>query len=139
MTSTHRTTIATRISQCLVATALMTGIAFGAGATAAAEREWDLGAYDECMDEAVPRPATAEQFEEALRACCIASGGVVVETSNAGNAIVHCQAPAPEAENVPGQPGQPTEPPPVLQNPPAQPSNPLIPTPRGPNSGTLAP
>jgi hypothetical protein len=138
MTSTKHTTIATRIGQCLAATTLMTGLAIGAAAVASAEREWDLGAYDECMDDAVPRPATAEQFEEALRACCIASGGVVVETSNAGNPIVHCQAPAPEAENVPQPPGQ-TEPPPVLQNPPAQPSNPLIPTPRGPNSGTLAP
>ena len=138
MQSTHHTTIAARVGQCLAATALMAAIAIGAAATAGAEREWDLGAYDDCMDDAVPRPATAEQFEEALRACCIASGGVVAETSNAGNQVVHCQAPAPEAENVPGEPGQ-TTPPPVLQTPPAQPSNPLIPTPRGPNSGTLAP
>jgi len=138
MTSTRCTTLATRVSQCLAATALISGFAIGMAATTTAAREWDLGAYDECMDDAVPRPATAEQFEEALRACCIASGGVVAETSNAGNATVHCQAPAPEADNVP-QPAGPTEPPPVLQNPPEPPSNPLIPTPRGPNSGTLAP
>ena len=135
MTSTNLTTIATRVSQCLAATALMAAIAIGAAATAGAERVWDLDEYDKCMANwNLNDEQTLNQWEEWRRfqqGCCLNSGGVWdAEYST-------CTAPAPEAENVPQPPGQPTEPPPVLQNPPAQPSNPLIPTPRGPNSGTV--
>jgi hypothetical protein len=133
MTATHRTTTAARIGQCVAATALMAGLAFGAAATAGAEREWDLAQNDKCIeDNWPPGNYTLEQLDTVFQYCCITSGGVWNASTS------DCNAPPPEAENVPGEPGQPT-PPSVLQNPPAQPSNPLIPTPRGPNSDTLAP
>ena len=127
MTSTNHTTIATRVSQCLAATALMAGLAIGTAAIASAEREWDLGVYDDCMKGEDPGN------QSMVRTCCLLSGGVWVDRKIGQPG--YCTAPAP-LQNPEGQPG-PTEPPPVLQNPPAQPSSPLIPTPRGPNSGTL--
>jgi hypothetical protein len=136
MTSTNRTTIATRVGQCLAVTALIAGIAFGSAATAGAEPVWDLDEYDKCMEQ-FPGDETPEENIATEKACCAASGGVWAPTPTYPN-VGDCTAPPPEpeAENVPQPPGETTTPP-VLQNPPAQPSNPLIPVPRGPNSGTL--
>jgi hypothetical protein len=140
MTPTNRTTIGTRVSQCMAATALIAGIAFGATPIAGAERVWDLDKYDKCLQDLWLRnpnpPRTQGEISAVRQLCCQLSGGVLGPPSpTEGNR--DCTAPAPEAENVPQPPGQTTTPP-VLQNPP-QTSNPLIPVPRGPNSGTLAP
>jgi hypothetical protein len=133
MTSTHRTTTATRIGQSLAATALAAGIAIGAAATAGAEREWDLAQMDKCVEDNWPTGNyTIEQVDTVIQYCCISSGG------DWNAATTDCNAPPPEAQNVPGVPGQTTAPP-VLDPGQIGPSNPLIPTPRGPNSGTLAP
>jgi hypothetical protein len=136
MTSTRRTTLATRISQCLAATALMAGIAFDATPIAGAV-PYDNSKYEACMrDMGAYDNKTKELRNSIAQFCCQLNGGVVWTTPTEG--YVDCLPPAEEVENVPGEPA-PTEPPPVVQNPPTQPSNPLIPTPRGPNSGTLAP
>jgi hypothetical protein len=122
MTSICRATIAARVSQCLAATAIMTGIAIGAAAIAGATFNRD--AYDRCI-------IRGGYLDE----CCIYAGGGVIYDAEGYPIGCSIYDPVPEAENVPQPPGQST-PPPVLQNPP-QTSNPLIPTPRGPNSGTI--
>jgi hypothetical protein len=130
MTSTNRTTIATRISHCLAATALMAGLTIGA--TAGAAPVWDLDAFDKCLANSVRTPLGDDPEAEWTRRynyCCIASGG---ELDSRGI----CGAPAPAAQDVPHEPGQTTTPP-VLDPGQTGPSNPLIPTPRGPNSGTF--
>jgi hypothetical protein len=132
MTSTNHTTIATRtrtrtrISQCLAATALMAGIAIWAAAIAGATRD----GYNRCI-------INGGYIDE----CCINNNGdPILDPEGYTVGCWYFTDEKPEAENVPQEPGQ-TETPPVLPNPPGQtgPSNPLIPTPRGPNSGTLAP
>ncbi len=79
MTSTKRTTIPTRVSQYLAATALAAGIAFGATPIASALPEWDIGAFDQCMaglDPAV-KDGTLSQGEilQWQIKCCRTSGG----------------------------------------------------------------
>jgi hypothetical protein len=128
MTSTDRTTIATRVGQGLAAAALMAGLAIGAAGTAGAERVWDIGKYDFCMLSAPDIEDNPVAYYDYKSYCCTHSGGDWDYDAQ------ECFAPAP-AENVP-QPRGPTETPPVLQNPP-QTSIPLIPTPRGSNSGTF--
>jgi hypothetical protein len=123
MTSTKRTTIATRIGQGLAATALITGLAIGEAATAGAT-PYNRDGYYRCI-------INGGYIDE----CCIRNGGETIYDPE-GHPWT-CWEPLAEVENVPGQPG-PTEPPPILQNPP-QTSNPTIPTPRAPNSGTMAP
>jgi hypothetical protein len=115
MISTNRTPIRTRVGQCLAATALMAGLAIGAAANAAADREWDIATYDWCMKQ---KSTTAEE-------CCILSDG---DWKNG-----KCQSPAP-LQNQPGQ----TAAPPVLQNPPGQTvAPPVITAPRAPGGDTL--
>ena len=117
MTSTNRTPISTRVSQCLAATALMAGLAIAAASVATAEPEWDIEVYDKCIERGTDKVST----------CCIVSGG---EWNTAEG---KCQAPAP-LQNQPGQ----TVAPPVLENPRGQTvAPPVISAPRGPNSGTL--
>jgi hypothetical protein len=125
MTSTHRTTTAARISQCLAATALMTAITIGGATTAGATQD----GYNRCI-------INGGYIDE----CCISNNGDPIIDAEDGYTVGcwYFTDEKLEAENVPQPPGQTTTPP-VVQNPPAQPSNPLIPTPRGPNSGTLAP
>jgi hypothetical protein len=138
MTSTHRATIAAPVTQCLAATALIAGIAFGAIPIAGAV-PYDESKYNACMRDMGARPGaniTKELFNSISQFCCQLNGGVVWTTPTEG--YKHCLAPAEEVENVPQPPG-PTEPPPVLDPGQIGPSNPLIPVPRGPNSGTLAP
>jgi hypothetical protein len=125
MTSTKHTTIPTRISQCLAATALMAAIAIWTAAIAGATRD----GYNRCI-------INGGYIDE----CCINNNGDPIIDAEDGYTVGcwYFTDEKPEAENVPQPPGQTTTPP-VLQNPPAQPSNPLISVPRGPNSGTLAP
>jgi hypothetical protein len=140
MTSTNRTTIAKRVGQCLVASALMAGIAFGATPIAGAKPKLDWNAYQKCINDFVRKHPDLPtiQFNNRAQQCCELNGGVWKRIGNPANFdnSGSCGEPAPEAENVPQPPGS-TEPPPVLQDPPSQPSNPLIPVPRGSNSGTL--
>lgn len=49
----------------------LAGNAVGAAAVANAEREWDIGAYDNCMDDYAESPSAEE-----VKACCDVSGGV---------------------------------------------------------------
>ena len=139
MTSTHSTTIAVRVGQCVAATALMAGIAFGATPIAVAERVWDIDRFDKCMAPVTnsENELTIEQLDAAEQHCCRESGGDIVDNDGVGPSAAQCTAPPAEAENVPAQPTQSTTPP-VLQNPTRQPANPVIPTVRGPISGTLA-
>jgi hypothetical protein len=123
MTSTTRTTIATRVSQCVAATALMAGIAIGAAAIAGAKPTMDWDSYNRCIING-----------GYVDVCCINAGGDP-HYDDEGYPI-GCAERTTAGENVPQDPEQTTTPP-VLQNPPGQPSNPLTPVPRGPNSGTL--
>lgn len=127
MTSTNRTTIATRISQGLALTALAAGLAIGSAATANAESNLDQ--YNRCI-------INGGYIDD----CCIKASGDPIIDPDGWTVGCWYFADGSGLENVPQEPG-PTTTPPVLQNPPGQtgPSNPLIPTPRGPNSGTLAP
>jgi hypothetical protein len=119
-----RTTIRTRVSQCLAAAALMAGVTIGAAAVASAE--WDIGEYDQCRSALFGKGLTNGEFLAALYSCCIQSGG------DWNGYWSKCQAPPAVREVDPG----PTVAPPVLQ--PVQPSPPVINVaPRGPNSGTL--
>ncbi len=123
MISTDRTTIRTRVSQCLAATALAASIAFGATpiASAAPASEWDIGKYDKCMAESPTSPAV----------CCQISGGVWSDNDSIPLEN-RCGAPAP-LQNDPRQTGTP----PVLQ-PGGTVTPPVITVaPRGPNSGNL--
>jgi hypothetical protein len=124
MTSLNRTAIAKRLVQGLAATALITGLAIGSAATAAAT-PYNRDGYYRCINNG-----------GYIDVCCIQNDGEVIYDQE-GHPWT-CWEPLKEAENVPQEPGDTTTPP-VLQNPPAQPSNPVIPVPRGPNSGTLAP
>jgi hypothetical protein len=126
MTSTHRTIIPTRISQCLAAIALISGLTIGVAATAGAKRVLDWDSYYRCINNG-----------GYVDVCCINAGGDI-HFDDEGYPIGCAEPTTAGEENVPQEPGQ-TTPPPVLQTPPAQPSNPLIPTPRWSNSGTLAP
>jgi hypothetical protein len=106
MTSTNNSTIAARVSHGLATAALAAGVALGAAATASAEREWDIGQYDQCIEDgySMPRGSDAE-WHEYQQACCVASGGDWVPAPNPGPwGTNRCVAPAPEAENVPGTP-----------------------------------
>ncbi|HEX9835165.1 MAG TPA: hypothetical protein VGA66_19150, partial [Mycobacterium sp.] len=92
MTSTHRTTIATRISRCLAATALISGLTIGVAATAGADREWDLDVFDKCI--------ANENNGYTYVECCFLSGG------EWNDEIDDCVAPAP-LQNPQGQPSNP--------------------------------
>lgn len=133
MTSTHRTTIATRITQCLAVAVLIAGLTIGLAATAGAERKWDPAAYEKCLADLGPVPES-KPADDNVWVCCYLAGGLLLRRPNLPD---QCVGP-PTTENVPGE-SAPTEPPPVLDPGQTGPSNPLIPTPRGPNSGTLAP
>jgi hypothetical protein len=101
MTSTNRTTIPTRVSQCLAAAALMVAVTIGAAAVASAEpREWDIGAYDQCRSAAIGKGLTPAEWYDAMYSCCIQSGG----DWNAGTS--QCQAP-PAVQEVQPQPTRP--------------------------------
>lgn len=66
----------TQLRRLLTATLFTSGIALGTAATATAEREWDIGAYDDCMSKTARSP----------EGCCLLSGGEIAFDG-------HCQAP----------------------------------------------
>jgi hypothetical protein len=117
----------------MAATALTAALAIGTSATAVAEREWDIGQYEQCISDGYGMGFSPAQWDEYEQACCIASGGDWLPAPAEGN---KCYAPPAEAENVPRQPAATTTPP-VMQNPTGKPVNPLVPVPRGPSSGTV--
>jgi hypothetical protein len=128
MTSTNRTTIPTRVSQCLAAAALMTGLAFGATPIAAAspnDASWDIEEYDQCM-----------KFHNSERMCCEDSGGVM--TDRAPNRPPKCVAP-PALQSLPGTVAPPIQQTPVQQIEPGQtgPPSTVMTVPRGPAIGRL--
>jgi hypothetical protein len=106
----------------LAATATIGGSAIGEPATArAVPGEWDIGAYDECMQTADQLFAEGKlkgnQYEELMIHCCIGSGGVWQAAPGGGGKCV-----APPANPANAQPGNAThtlqpERPPVMQNP----------------------
>ena len=68
MTTTASTS--RRLTRYLAGPALALGVALGSAAGAnAAEREWDIGAYDDCMKKTIRDAAW----------CCLTSGGVVTD------------------------------------------------------------
>jgi hypothetical protein len=75
MTSMNRTTIPTRVSQGLAAAALMVGVTIGAPAIAYAEREWDIGAFDQCVASARDTYTSKAEWDLLIHSCCIQSGG----------------------------------------------------------------
>ncbi len=126
MTSTHRTTIPKGVNQCLAATALMASIAIWAAAIAGATPAQD--GYNRCIING-----------GYIDVCCIENNGDPIYDADGYPVGCDTLSPGPEdIENVPGEPG-PTKTPPVFDPGQTGPSNPLISTPRGPNSGTLAP
>jgi hypothetical protein len=71
----------------LAAAAILGGSAFGDPATACAAPEWDIGAYDNCMDAGVTQGLQGEAWDKHNKACCEKTGGD-------WNAVVKtCQAP----------------------------------------------
>jgi hypothetical protein len=116
--------------------ATLSASAFGDPATAcAAPREWDIGAYDDCVAtvwiEGDISPAQNEEMYDSIRWCCEYSGGVWNADS------VSCAAPpaeqAQEAERAPaGTPFLPPESQATLWMPPPPPPPP-------PPEGVIAP
>jgi hypothetical protein len=71
----------------LAAAAILGGSAFGDPATACAAAEWDIGAYDKCMDVGAAQGLNGEYWDEHNKSCCQNTGG-------AWNAVEKkCQAP----------------------------------------------
>ena len=113
MTSTNRTIVAGRISQCLAAVALTACLAMGAAvANAQPQRDWDIDAFDKCMADMEPMPqySSKDEHNAYVQFCCQLSGGDVRYSPSEHWA--ECVAP-PLVENVPGEPSQ-TQTPPVL-------------------------
>jgi hypothetical protein len=123
----------TRISQCLMAAALIVGTAIGAAAFAGAEpQKYDQDAYLKCLADLGPVP-TNEPADQNIAFCCWIARGVVYTTRLGTSG---CAAPPSTGEADPG-PSGPTQEPPVLDPGPIAPNNPVIPDPRAPNSGTI--
>lgn len=81
----------------LAAAATLRGSAIGDPATAcAAPREWDIGAYDQCVKSGLGKGYNDVEWEEHEHQCCLDSGGVWnLEQGK-------CQAPPADAESQPG-------------------------------------
>lgn len=60
-----------RLTRYLAVPAFAMGLAIGSAAAANAEREWDIGAYDDCMKKTIRDAAW----------CCLTSGGVVTDAN----------------------------------------------------------
>ena len=71
----------------LAAAAILSGSAFGNPATASAAPEWDIGAYDNCMDAGAAQGLKGQDWDNHNKACCEKTGG----DWNAG--AKKCQAP----------------------------------------------
>ncbi|MDT5003041.1 MAG: hypothetical protein QOJ24_217 [Mycobacterium sp.] len=71
-------------------------VAFASPAVATAEpREWDIGAYDQCVGSFDGNPATSaadyKRWEDHMKMCCDKSGGVYKYSGNGG-----CESPPKE-------------------------------------------
>jgi hypothetical protein len=83
----------------------------------AAPREWDIGAYDQCLNDGLGKGYNEEEQLNHLALCCWASGG------DWNAALGKCQAPPAEPTQrpaiAPGVIAQTLEPaaPPVIRNP----------------------
>jgi hypothetical protein len=89
MTSIAHATILARTGQCLAAAVFTIGLAFGAAPLATADDEWDLEAYDACMNKTLRDPDI----------CCLESGGILTGTEQGG-----CGAPPAVQNNWPTNP-----------------------------------
>ena len=85
MTTKAPTTI--RITRYLAGPALALGLAIGSAAIASADREWDIGAYDDCMK---------KTYRDAAW-CCLTSGGVVTDVNAQDDS--GCAAPPAEQQS----------------------------------------
>jgi hypothetical protein len=110
--------IHTRIGQGLAVTALMAGLAIGAGAVAnAVPSEWDIEEYDKCTDAAWWRFENgyidANQLLQENKSCCITSVGVLGKdgkTCGAPPLYPGPQGPVAEAPTEASQPPAPAKP-----------------------------
>lgn len=59
----------------LAAAAILGGSAFGNPATARAAPEWDIGAYDNCMDAGAAQGLKGQDWDNHNKACCEKTGG----------------------------------------------------------------
>ncbi len=100
MTSTN---IGKRTSEFIALAAFTIGLALGSATVANAE--WDIEAYDKCMDD--PKTDTFYEFE----ICCKNSGGVVGRGGG-----VHCNAPSVN-DPMAGQPAPPRSPEEIVSGP----------------------
>ena len=107
---TRRTIAAQSRATFLSAVIALGGIAVGAAAIATADPEWDIGAYDSCMQTnkpspppGSPYPSTNDQNDVTAR-CCAQSGGIPVYHEDG---TLTCAAPAANSEGVPQRLGPP--------------------------------
>jgi hypothetical protein len=89
----------------LAAGAILGGSAVGDLAVAGAAPEWDIGRYDECLDQWYGYwqrgEVTAAQYQAGIELCCINSGGVWKKTGTQGS----CQSPPANAAGRTVPPG----------------------------------
>ena len=117
--------IPTRVGQGLAVTALMAGLAIGASAVAnAVPQEWDVVAYDKCVDGWEKRWLSGEISDDELAAgymvCCVDTGGVI---SGSGKCVAPALYPEPHGPVAPA-PTEASQPPA-----PAKPVPPIAPRP----------
>lgn len=101
MTSTRHIVTLGRTSHCL-ATAIVT-VALAVGSAAVARAEWDIEAYDKCMDD--PNTDTFTEF----KICCESTGGIYTRDLN-------CRAPSVN-DPMTGQPAPPRSPEDIVTGP----------------------
>ena len=86
----------------LAAGAVLAGGAFGELPAASAAPEWDIGAYDSCIDRWYGYwqrgEVTADQYKAGVELCCINSGGVLTAQKT-------CQSPPANAAGRTVPPG----------------------------------
>lgn len=87
----------------LAATAIFGGSAIGDPASAcAAPPEWDIGAFDQCLNSGLGKGMSDEEWESHYTWCCLKSGGQCAKPI-AGSGKCRCVAPPAEpAEAGPG-------------------------------------
>lgn len=95
----------TATAAAILAASMLGGL--GTAATASAERSWDIGQYDSCMNNADARFAlngwSLSQLAREQRKCCLESGGVY-------QADTKCVAPPAVEQRSPDDYVQPTKP-----------------------------
>lgn len=118
-----RTPVATLVAAGAIAAAAFGTTTFGHSGTAAAEPNWDIEVYDNCLDlNNLGLNETQQHLEDTARMCCAQSGGWW------NQAQVKCEAPPANLQSARPLPpgGVPTA---VLAPPPPPPSTPEAPPP----------